>query len=104
LITNKSRFLLCHSSSGHKHALQEVLAQESVQKQLADTQAAAETQALERFCEMLQTEPDRAYYGFNHVLRANEANAIEALLVSTRTRSCPSLTRVCGSLCQLMSD
>ena len=81
IITNKSRFLLCHSSSGHKHALQEVLAQESVQKQLSDTQAAVETKALERFCEMLQTDPDRAYYGYNHVLRASEANAIEALLV-----------------------
>lgn len=31
---------------------------------------------------MLQTEPDRAYYGVTHVEKANEALAIETLLVT----------------------
>lgn len=49
---------------------------------LSDTKAAAEVKALEQFYQVLQTEPARAYYGKNHVIRAAEAQAIETLLIS----------------------
>ena len=37
LFENKPKFLLIHSSSGHKHALKEVLADPAVSVRLADT-------------------------------------------------------------------
>ena len=82
LIENKSKFLLVHSSSGFKHSLKEVLADPIVQSKLSDTKAAAEVKSLEKFHQLLGTEPDRAYYGLKHVEKANEFQAIETLLIS----------------------
>lgn len=42
LMENKPKFLLIHSSSGHKGALQEVLQEPAVQSRLADTKYAQE--------------------------------------------------------------
>lgn len=79
---NKSKFVLVHSSSGHKHALKEVLADPVVTARLADTKAAGEVKALDTFFMMLQTEPERAYYGIDPIEKANEAMAVEILLVT----------------------
>lgn len=82
LLQNKSKFVLCHSSSGHKHALEEVLTQPGIQARLADTKAVGEVQALGDFFAMLSAQPDRAHYGFNHVQVAAEHDAVETLLMS----------------------
>lgn len=82
LLENKSKFILVHSSSGHKHVLKEILADPALQTKLADTKASGEVRALEMFYTMLQTEPDRAFYGLKCVEAANEALAIETLLIS----------------------
>lgn len=79
---NKSKFVLVHSSSGHKHALKEVLADPTVTARLAETKAAGEVKALDTFFSVLQMEPDRAYYGIHHVEKASEASAVETLLVT----------------------
>lgn len=84
LIDNKPKFLLVHSSSGFKHSLKEVLADPLVMNKLSDTKAAGEVRALENFFELLQTEPDRAFYGKDHVERACQAQAIDTLLVSDK--------------------
>ena len=82
LIENKSKFLLIHASSGFKHSLKEVLADPAVTSRMADTKAAIEVRALDSFQALLQTEPSRAFYGLKHVEKANEARAIDTLLVS----------------------
>lgn len=82
LIKNKAKFMLVPASSGHKHALNEVLADPSVLARLSDTKAAGEVKALDDFYKMLDKEPDKAFYGYNHVNKANEASAIETLMVS----------------------
>ncbi|XP_064391846.1 protein pelota homolog [Halichondria panicea] len=82
LFENKPKFLLVHSSSGHKHALKEVLADPAVAVRLADTKALAEVKTLDAFYSMLQSEPNRAYYGIRHVEKAKEAHAIEILMVT----------------------
>lgn len=82
LIENKSKFLLIHASSGFKHSLKEVLADPAVTSRMADTKATIEVRALEAFYTLLQTEPNRAFYGLKHVQKANEAQAIDTLLVS----------------------
>ena len=78
----RDRFVLAHSSSGHKHALKEALADPGVVAQLADTKAAGEVAALDRFWELLHADPDRAYYGYKHVAHANNVGAVETLLVT----------------------
>ena len=82
LLENKGKIVLLHASSGHKIALKEVLSDPAVQSRLADTKAAREVQILARFYDMLNNEPDRAYYGYPHVSKANERLAIESLLLS----------------------
>lgn len=82
LLENKSRFVQVHSSSGHKHALKEILTDPAVSSKLADTKASGEVKALDTFYAMLQTEPDRAFYGLKQIQEASEALAVETLLIS----------------------
>ncbi|KAM9304832.1 protein pelota homolog [Gastrophryne carolinensis] len=82
LLENRGKFLQVHSSSGHKYSLTEVLCDPAVTARLADTKAASEIKALGDFYKMLQQEPDRAFYGMKHVEAANEALAIDTLLVT----------------------
>ncbi|KAM8961370.1 LOW QUALITY PROTEIN: protein pelota homolog [Pelodytes ibericus] len=82
LLENRGKFLQVHSSSGHKYSLTEVLCDPAVTARLADTKAASEIKALGDFYKMLKNEPDRAFYGIKHVEKANEALAIDTLLVT----------------------
>uniref|UniRef100_A0A673HCL8 Protein pelota homolog n=1 Tax=Sinocyclocheilus rhinocerous TaxID=307959 RepID=A0A673HCL8_9TELE len=82
LLENRSKFMVVHSSSGHKYSLKEVLCDPAVTARLSDTKAAGEVKALEDFYKMLQQEPDRAFYGLAHVERASEALAVDILLIS----------------------
>lgn len=82
IIDNKSKIVLCHSSSGHKHAFHEVLAKPELQKQLAKTKAVGEVQALNAFNDMLTKDPDRAVYGPTHVKHAAEMGAVDNLLIA----------------------
>lgn len=84
LLENKGKFLLVHASSGFKHSLKEVLQDPAVTSRLSDTKAAGEVKALEQFYRTLQDDPAKAYYGYRHVLRAHEAQAIETLLCSDK--------------------
>lgn len=93
LFENKSKFVLVHASSGFKHSLKEVLADPTVTAKLSDTKAAGEVKALGTFYTVLQNEPDKAFYGFNHVEKANEAQAIETLLVSDKLFRCQDFVK-----------
>ena len=59
-----------------------MLADPAVLAKVSDTKAMGEVRALEQFYTMLQMEPAKAFYGPKHVLKANEAQAIETLLIS----------------------
>lgn len=82
VIDNKPKIVLCHASSGHKHAFHEVLARPELQARLAKTKAVGEVQALNAFHDMLGRDQDRAVYGPAHVLHAAEMGAIDSLLVT----------------------
>nr|CAI5868274.1 unnamed protein product [Callosobruchus analis] len=88
LLENKSKFMLVHSSSGFKHSLKEVLQDPGVMNKISDTKAASEVKAIETFYTMLQCEPAKAFYGKKHVLKANEAQAIETLMISDNLFRC----------------
>lgn len=91
LIENKSKFVLVHASSGFKHSLKEVLQDPGIATRLADTKAAGEVKALESFYTMLQNDPGRAFYGYKHVSMANDAQAVETLLISDELFRCKNV-------------
>ncbi|RUS24975.1 hypothetical protein BC938DRAFT_472796 [Jimgerdemannia flammicorona] len=94
LLEARPKFLLVHCSSGHKHALQEIMQDPATLARLADTKAAREVEALNRFYHMLNHDADRAFYGFKHVMKANERGAIGTLLVTDQLfRSADIATR-----------
>lgn len=82
LVDNKSKFLLVHSASGFKHAIREIFEDPNLAPRLVETKALGEVKALEAFYQMLKVEPTRAYYGYKHVEKAKEADAIDVLLIS----------------------
>lgn len=84
LLENRPKFMLVHSSSGHKYSLKEILSDPTVTSRLSDTKAAGEVKALEDFYKMLQHEPDRALYGVAHVEKAADALAVDTLLISDK--------------------
>ncbi|KAK5644360.1 hypothetical protein RI129_005660 [Pyrocoelia pectoralis] len=91
LLDNKSKFMLVHASSGFKHSLKEVLQDSGVINKISDTKAAGEVKALEGFYTMLQCEPAKAFYGKKHCESANEAQAIETLLISDNLFRCSNV-------------
>ncbi|KAK9873137.1 hypothetical protein WA026_021372 [Henosepilachna vigintioctopunctata] len=91
LLENKGKFMLVHSSSGFKHSLREALQDPAVLNKISDTKAAGEVKALETFYTTLQTEPSRAFYGKKHIEKANEAQAIEILLLSDKLFRCQDI-------------
>ncbi|KAL7749338.1 Translation factor pelota [Sorochytrium milnesiophthora] len=82
IFDNKSKFLLIHATSGHKHALTDLLQDPSVLNQLSDTKFAQEARTMDRFYKMLNDDPDRAYYGLAHVQVAIDRGAVETLMIS----------------------
>eukprot|EP00056_Hartaetosiga_gracilis_P011716 m.178843 g.178843 ORF g.178843 m.178843 type:complete len:379 (-) comp13561_c0_seq1:2364-3500(-) len=78
---NKSKFVSVHSTSGHVHALSEILADEKVQSLLSETKAAKEMRLLDRFLSLMSSDADKAAYGFAHVLYSAQNAAVEHLLI-----------------------
>ncbi|XP_049851184.1 protein pelota homolog [Schistocerca gregaria] len=79
---NQQKFLLLHSNSGHRHALNELLTDKSVMSLLNDMKAVEEVTILQRFLTIMKKEPDRCLYGRKHVQLALKNNAISHLLLS----------------------
>lgn len=82
IFPQKSKFILVHSSSGFKHSLNEVLSDVGVSQRLSETKAQAEVKALNTFLELMCTDPQRAVYGYKHVIYARDQQSIETLMVS----------------------
>lgn len=82
LVDNKGKFVLCKASSGHKHALEDMFADEDIVSKLTDTKFAREVDVLNKFMRMIDTNPDKAYYGYAHVHKANDELAVQSLLVT----------------------
>ncbi|KAJ3361618.1 hypothetical protein HDU91_003827, partial [Kappamyces sp. JEL0680] len=72
LLDNRSKIILVHANSGHKHALGEVLQDPGIQSRLSDTKYAKEMAALETFYRILGSDDSKAFYGFEYVEKASE--------------------------------
>lgn len=84
LLENKSKIVLIHCSSGHKHALTEVLNEPAIRNQLSETKYSTEIKSLQRFYDMLNRDTGRAFYGIKSIMAACENGAIETLLLSDK--------------------
>jgi protein pelota len=82
IIENKAKFVLCKASNGHKYALEDLFSDPAIMTRMSDTKVAKEVEVLNKFMRMIDTDPDRAYYGYNHIARAHEQLAIDSLLVT----------------------
>jgi stalled ribosome rescue protein Dom34 len=66
----------------------------SQRNSLQISQLSKEIEVLNKFMRLLDTNPDKAYYGYTHVQKANEELAIDSLLISDGLfRSSDVLTR-----------
>lgn len=82
ILKKKSVFVAAQASCTHKQALKELLADEQVQKSIANTKAALHLKALEEFYSLVKDEPDRVCYGPLQVKNAVESCAVATLMVT----------------------
>ena len=78
----QDKFVLVKASNGHKYALEEVFADPAIAKRIEDTKVVKEVAILHKFMRMMDTDPDKAYYGYSHVKSAADQCAIDSLLVT----------------------
>ena len=76
LLGQKANLVVVHSSSGHLHALDEVLGSPEVLAKLKDTKYARETKLMDDFMTMLRKDDGRAWYGPGEVEQAAEQGAL----------------------------
>lgn len=76
LLSQKSNFVIVHSSSGHLHALNEILQSPEVLARLKDTKYARETRLMDEFTTLLRKDDGRAWYGPKEVELAAEKGAL----------------------------
>lgn len=82
VLQKKSVFITAHLSCVHRQALKELLADEQIQKSIANTKAAEHIKALEAFYQMVKNEPDRVSYGPKQVREAVDKGAVSILMVA----------------------
>ncbi|KAL9016115.1 MAG: hypothetical protein Q9185_006526 [Variospora sp. 1 TL-2023] len=76
LMAQKANLVVVHSSSGHLHALNEILQTPEVTARLKDTQYAREGKLMDEFMTLLRKDDGRAWYGPNEVEKAVEKGAV----------------------------
>ncbi|ODV90620.1 hypothetical protein CANCADRAFT_108508 [Tortispora caseinolytica NRRL Y-17796] len=81
-IRAKEKILIVHTSTGHLSALNEALKTPEIVSQLADTQFAQESRALDRFMKIVAQDDTKAWYGPKEVTKAVEVGAVDVLLIS----------------------
>lgn len=82
ILKNKSKFVVCHSSTGYLQGLEEVLKDKSVQKRLNDTKFAREVLIFEEFQKSLNDDDDKAWYGPAEVRKAVELGSVKYFLIT----------------------
>eukprot|EP00834_Sanchytrium_tribonematis_P006066 NODE_416_length_7838_cov_1.514537.p3 type:complete len:378 gc:universal NODE_416_length_7838_cov_1.514537:1363-2496(+) len=103
LLDFKDKFIVLHGSSGHFQSLQDLLIVPTVQEKLKETKCLDQIKQMQRFYDILGVDSGRAWYGYDHVLRAFEFGAIETLLVSDELFRSPDV-RVRNRYIKLTED
>lgn len=79
---HSSKFILTHSASGHKQALDQVLSSVQLQSRLSTTKYAQEVKLMNNFMHFLNVDDGRAIYGYDDVVHALDVGCIQHLLLS----------------------
>ena len=104
LMDNKQKFVLVKASNGHKYAIEDIFSDPSIMKRCEDTKVAKEVLILQKFMRMMDTNPDKAYYGYNHVVSASNQLAIDSLLVTDELFRCSSSIQIRKQYIDLVDD
>lgn len=84
ILQSKDEFLVVSSSNGYLQGLNEAMRTPEVQERLKSTKYASQTAYLDKFFDMLNNNPNRAWYGPKHVSAAVDYAAVDTLLISNR--------------------
>lgn len=84
VLKQRSKIVTTYASSGYKKAIDDLLGNPDLSTQLRDIRAADEVRALQTFNETLSRDQDRAVYGFQEVLHADDNIAVAELLLTDR--------------------
>ena len=79
---NLSKIIYCHSSSGYKQSLEEILSKPEIKKLIKDTKCIEENTIMEKFNEILGTEMDKAFFGLISFEIAYSNNAINTVILT----------------------
>ena len=82
VLKSRSKFVVTHCSSGHLHALNELLKSPALQTKISSTRFIKESRAMDAFYDMITADENRAWYGVKVVEKAVEKCAVQTLLVS----------------------
>ena len=79
---NLSKIIYCHSSSGYKQSLEEILSKPEIKKLIKDTKCIEENTIMEKFNEILGTDMDKAFFGLKSFEIAYSNNAINTVILT----------------------
>ena len=79
---NLNKIIYCHSSSGYKQSLEEILSKPEIKKLIKDTKCIEDNQIMEKFNEILGTQMDKAFFGLKSFEIALQKNAIDTLILT----------------------
>ncbi|WLF76518.1 Translation factor pelota [Lodderomyces elongisporus] len=82
ILSNKSKILVAHCSTGYLQGLEEVLEDPQSQKKLADTKFFEESEVLSKFQRALNEDDGRAWYGLEEIQKALQMDAVRFLMIS----------------------
>lgn len=82
IFKNISKFVTANCSTGYLQGLEEVLKDENIRKNLADTQFAQEVIIFEKFQKLLNDDDETAWYGPKECERAIQEGAVKQLLIT----------------------
>ena len=80
--SNLNKIIYCHSSSGYKQSLEEILSKPEIKKLIKDTKCIEDNQIMEKFNEVLGTDMEKAFFGLKSFEIAFQKNAIDTLILT----------------------
>ena len=106
IFLNLTKFVLVKTTSGHKHALNEALADASISGRMEATKCTDDVKLWQKFHDLMNDDPDRCCYTAQVVFEAHRRSAIDNLLISDSLLRSPDALqrRFYLSLCQQVRD
>ncbi|AET37524.1 uncharacterized protein Ecym_1285 [Eremothecium cymbalariae DBVPG len=82
LLTNKSKFVVAHCSTGYLQGITEVLRDPAYSNILKNTKNTKEIYTMDKFLKHLNDDDYKAWYGEQEIMKACELAAIDTLLIT----------------------